>query len=57
MSFEKVMSFLKFSTPNDDNSSQVSYNVSGYLRTINNNKGGFFCKVFEPDLEESKGGV
>jgi hypothetical protein len=28
--------------------------IFGYLRTINSNKGGFFYKVLEGDLEESK---
>jgi hypothetical protein len=28
--------------------------IFGYLRTINNNKGGSFYKVLEGNLEESK---
>jgi hypothetical protein len=31
--------------------------VFRYLRTINNNKGGYFYKVFEVDLKESREGV
>jgi len=31
--------------------------TSGYLRTTNSCKGGFFNKALEGDLEESKGGV
>jgi hypothetical protein len=33
---------------------KVVITIFGYLRTISNSKGGYFYKVLEGDLEESK---
>jgi hypothetical protein len=33
---------------------EVVISIFGYLRTINNSEGGYFYKVLEGDLEESK---